>query len=127
MAVTIQSIFGVTRINVNVQAPSGIPQEQEVVTSTTARALQNTQLVGTSHELITIADMTDSCMLLLKNMDAAAIVEVGLVVAATFYPLFNIPPGERSKLSRVSALGSLYLKSNVANTELEVTLYKIAA
>ncbi len=127
MAVTIQSTFGVTRINVNVQAPSGIPQEQEVVTTSSVRALQNIQLVGTSHELVTVGDMTDSCMVLLKNTHATAVVEVGLVVAATFYPLFNIPPGERSKLSRASSLAGLYFKSNVVDTELEVTLYKIAA
>ncbi len=125
MANYITTTFGLNRILTNLMGTGAIPSEQEQIETTSNKTLQNTQDVGTSHEVLVINDMTDNCMVLLKNLHTTAIVQVGVVVAATFYPLFSIPPGERSKMSRATALANIYLLSDTASTEVEVSIYKI--
>lgn len=125
MANYIQTIFGVTRVVNNALGTGSITQEQENVSTTSNKIFMNYQEIGTTHEVISVGDITDNCMAVLKNTHATAVIEVGVVVSTVFYPLFKIPPGERSKLSRVSSLAGTYFKSTVANAELEVTLYKI--
>lgn len=126
MAVSLQSQLNITRLVDNVPDIGGIPSEAETVASTSDMMRQLYQTVTTTHETVDAGDMTDNCMVLIKNKHATAIIEVGVVVAATFYPLFTVPPGERAKLPRLSSLAGTYLKSNVVNVSVEVTLYKIA-
>lgn len=126
MAVSIQSQLNVTRLVDNVPGIGGIPNEQEAVASTSNLLRQLSQIVTTTHEVIDYGDMTDNCMAFIKNPDAVAIIQVGVVVAATFYPLFTVPPGERAKMPRCSSLAGTYLKSDTVSTTVEITLYKIA-
>lgn len=122
----ITSTFSLDRTLENLRGSATIPSEQEQIVTTSKRALQNTQEVGIANTILVYNDMTDNCMVLLKNLHATAIVQVGVVVAAVFYPLFSIPPGQRSKMSRATVLANVYLKSDVATTEVEVSIYKIA-
>lgn len=126
MANYIQTMMGITRVIGNSPGTGSVPQEQETIVTTSNKVYTNYQDVGTSHEALAYGDITDDCVCVLKNTHATAVIEVGVVVSSTFYPLFKIPAGERSKLSRLSGLASTYVKSSVAGAELEVTLYKIA-
>lgn len=126
MAVSIQSQLNVTRLVDNTPGIGGVPNEQETVASSSSLLRQLSQIVTTTHEVIDFGDMTDNCMAFIKNPHATAIIEVGVLVAGTFYPLFTVPPGERAKLPRCSSLAGTYLKSNTVSTPVEVTLYKIA-
>lgn len=86
-----------------------------------------TQLVGTTEELLQAGDMTDDLLTVLRNIHATQYIEVGLVVAATFYPLFKIPAGEEAVLPRLSAVANVYVKGSGADTELNVLHFKIAS
>jgi hypothetical protein len=60
-----------------------------------------------------------------RNLSATATISIGIEVSAVFYPVVDIPPGEESKLSRLEAVASTYLKSSAASTQVLVTLYEI--
>jgi len=105
----------------------GSPSLQKDITTTSGLQHLTTQIVGTTHEVLAYGDCTDDCFALIENTHATAVVEVGVVVAATFYPLFEIPAGEEAQIPRLSSLAGTYLKSSVASTEVSILLAKIAA
>jgi hypothetical protein len=102
-------------------------QFKEVETSTTSDYLSdNTQNVGTTHELVSIGDVTDDAMVIIENLHATATVEVGGVYSAAFSAWLKIPAGAPAAvLPRAAALASTYLKSSSASTPIRVTLVKI--
>lgn len=102
-----------------------LPSKTESVVTTSDVIHSTTQLVGTSHEAISAGDATDDVMTILENLHATQVVEVGVVVAATFYPLFNLPAGETAKMPRLTALADCYVKADGASTTLLVTHYKV--
>jgi len=102
-----------------------LPSKTESVTTTSDVIHSTTQLVGTTQETISVGDATDSVLTILENLHATAYVEVGVVVAATFYPLFRIIAGETAKMPRTSVLADTYLKASAANTTVLVTHYKV--
>lgn len=104
-----------------------IPTKTESVATTSEIIHQTTQIVGTTHEALSIGDSTDDCLCVLRNTHATATVEVGVEVSAIFYPLFDIPAGESAKLPRISSLAGTFVKSSVVSTGLLVALYKVAA
>jgi len=88
----------------------------------------NTQLVGTTHELIAIGDVTDDAFVMIENKHATALVQVGHDVAASFVGLIDIPAGgPPAILPRATTLAATYLISSVASTPVRVTLIKVVA
>lgn len=122
----LRTAFSIFRTSDTGSLPGGIPQEQEVLLTTSVNMLQNSQRLSTTHEVLVFNDLAGPCKCLLKNTNAVAIISVGVVVASTFYPLFTIAPGERATLSRLSSLAGTFLLSSVVDTYCEVTLYEIA-
>jgi hypothetical protein len=87
---------------------------------------EKTQIVGTTHELISVLDITDDAYVEIHNPHATAIVSVGHDVAAAFVGLIDIPPGyPPAIIPRASTLATTYLKSDTAATPVRVTLVKI--
>jgi hypothetical protein len=66
-------------------------------------------------------------MAIVENRSASATLSIGLVVSATYYPLIEIPAGQRTVIPRLDALASTYIKATAASTPALVTLYKIVA
>lgn len=97
------------------------------ITTTSAIHSQVTQLVGTSEETLFAGDQTDDVVCVVENRAASASLSMGLVVSGTYYPLFDIPAGERAILPRLDTLASTYIKASAANTPALVTLYKVVA
>jgi hypothetical protein len=64
---------------------------------------------------------------MVENKSASATLSLGVVVSATYYPLLDIPAGERAILPRLDALASTYIKSTAASTNALVTLFKVVA
>lgn len=104
-----------------------VPMTETTISTTSELFSDNTQSVGTSHELIAAGDVTDDMMAIVENLHATAIVTVGGDAAAVFVPWFFIPPGERAVMPRLDAVAAAYLKSDTATTPVRVTLIKIAA
>jgi hypothetical protein len=124
------SVRVTTRVEYLIESAASNPdvKSKTIATETTSAIhSQVTQLVGTTHELLTAGDQTDDVMAIVENRSASASLSLGVVVSATYYPLFDIPAGERAVLPRVDALASTYIKATVANTPALVTLYKIVA
>lgn len=104
-----------------------VPLKETTIATTSEYSSDNTQLVGTAHELIAAGDVTDDMMAVIENIHATAIVSVGGDAAAVFVPWFFIPPGELAVLPRLDAVAAAYLKSDTASTPVKVTLIKVAA
>jgi hypothetical protein len=124
------SVRVTTRVEYLIESAASNPdvKSKTIATETTSAIhSQVTQLVGTTHELLTSGDQTDDVMAIVENRSASASLSLGVVVSATYYPIFDIPAGERAVLPRVDALASTYIKATVANTPALVTLYKIVA
>jgi len=125
MSNTIRTIMSVTNL-VNGSAAFGtIPQATENVVTYSNKIHQTVQMVGTTHELLSVGDTPDPAMLIVRNLSTTATVTVGVEVAATYYPLVSIPPGETSKISRLAAVADAYLKSSAATTQVLVSLFEI--
>jgi hypothetical protein len=89
---------------------------------------ENTQLVGTTHELIALGDVTDDAFAMIENLHATALVQVGRDIAAAFVGVIDIPAGgPPAILPLVTTLAETYLKSSVASTPVRITLIKVAA
>jgi hypothetical protein len=59
------------------------------------------QAIGISHEAIGITDITNLGYAKFKNLDQANFVEIGIDVAAVFYPFIKLLPGETCLVSMV--------------------------
>jgi hypothetical protein len=125
MSNTIRTILSVTNLVSGLQAYGTIPQSTEDVVTYSNKLHQTVQVVGTTHELLSAGDVPDDAMAIVKNLSSTATIQIGVEVAATFYPLLDIPPGETSKLSRLSTIASTYIKSDTASTQVLVSLYEI--
>lgn len=87
-----------------------------------------TQIVGTTHELISAGDATDACYVTIENIHTTAIVQYGYDTASVFTPIAEIHAGDPpARLGRAASLAGLYLKSSTASTPVIVTLVKIAS
>jgi hypothetical protein len=103
-----------------------IPSRVYNVVTTSGIVSDNTQLVGTTHEQVAIGDVTDDAFLMVQNMHATALVQVGLDVSTVFTPLVDIPAGGPPAIIPIaSTLADTYLKSSVASTPVRVTLIKV--
>lgn len=88
----------------------------------------NTQIVGTTHEVVSAGDVTDDAVLIVENLHATALVRIGGDDTGVFVPWISIPAnGPVAILPRASALANTYLISSVASTPIRVTLLKIVA
>ena len=103
-----------------------IPLKVYTVETTSGIVSDNTQLVGTTHEQVAISDVTDDAFLMVQNMHATALVQVGIDDAAVFVPIVDIPAGGPPAIIPIaSTLADTYLKSSVASTPVRVTLAKV--
>lgn len=116
------------RYNGNTLEPGEWPEQQtDVTTTSTQYDGGKLQVIGTSHEVIDAGDLTDTVLCRIRNRSSTATVQVGRDVAATFYPLVDIPPGEEAHLPRLNSLAGTYLQSDEASTEVLIALHKISA
>ena len=76
------------------------------------------QDIGTTYEAVTIAsDVGTEGYAYFRNLDTTNYVEVGVEVAAAFYPLIKLKAGEAA-IVRL-ATGSVFAKANTASVILE--------
>jgi hypothetical protein len=105
-----------------------IPTKTFSVSTTSSLLSDNTQLVGTTHEAIAAGDVTDDAFVMVQNLHATALVQIGIDDSSVFVPVIDIPAGGPPAILPVaSTLTSTYLKSSVATTPVRVTLIKIVA
>jgi hypothetical protein len=81
------------------------------------------QAIGTSHEAIGITDITNLGYAKFKNLDQTNFVEVGIDVAATFYPFIKLLPGETCVV-RLSPAITLYAQANTLEVKLESMVFE---
>lgn len=105
-----------------------IPLQAFDVETTSNVLSDNTQLVGTTHEQVAAGDVTDDAFVMVQNLHATALVQIGIDDASVFVPIIDIPAGgPPAILPVVTTLAATYLKSSVASTPVRVTLIKIVA
>lgn len=74
--------------------------------------------IGTTHEAVATTDVTNKGWAFFKNLDTVNFVDIGVDVAATFYPVLRLEPGE-STVVRLSPAVALYAKADTAACRLE--------
>lgn len=94
----------------------------DTFTQTTAGQFANTQSVGTTYEALALpADIATRGYYLIINQDPTNFVEMGVEVAAAFYPLDKIRPGG-VKLAYAAAGVTPYVKADTAACKIEVAI-----
>lgn len=105
-----------------------LPSKAYEVETTSVLVGDATQVVGTTHELIAAGDVTDDAMVVVENLHATALVQLGTDTAGSFTAVIDIPAGHpRCIIPVASTLSGLYVKSSVASTSIRVALFKIVA
>jgi hypothetical protein len=124
-AVTVETRIQYKRSGVTVQ--SG-PLARVEIATTSEITRTGTQVVGTTHEVLDIGDVTDDAMLIVENLHATAEVQIGGDESSVFVPWVTIPAGyPQAVFPVVPALAEVYLKSDTASTPVQVRLFKIVA
>lgn len=91
------------------------------VTMAGTASMDNVQNIGTAYEQIVIpAEIATAGYAWVRNLDTTNYVEIGVVVAATFYPLMVLKAGEMSLVR--FATTTFYAKANTAAVNLEICL-----
>lgn len=103
-------------------AYQNIPSRTVYIDSLTNTKVGGTQIVGTTHELLILNDVASCGAGYFNNTDSTNYIELGVVVAATFYPLITIPAGQWAFVPRL-ATTSIYAKANTAAVNLDYVIF----
>ena len=78
------------------------------------------QSIGTTYEAIAFGDIAPG-LVAAYNLDATNYVELGIVQAATFYPLIKLfPGGDYPTIFHLAAGVTLYAKANTASCNISI-------
>ena len=109
-------------VSVSLSATKGYLSES-VVTAVNpdmagTRSFANVQAIGTTHEVLVVnADIATAGWAYFRNLDATNYVELGVVVAATFYPFAKLKAGVPQLIHLSST--AIYAKANTAACDLK--------
>lgn len=108
--ITISAILRCENGNLSVRRDSGSSR----FTQTAIGRAGGAQSVGfAAHEAVAVGDVSTLGWAYFKNLDTTNFVEIGVDVAATFYPLVRLEAGEAA-LFRLSPSATVYAKANTA-------------
>ena len=88
------------------------------VDQATQGGIGSVQTIGTTYEAIALGDVSTEGYAQFINLDASNFVDIGIDVAATFYPVVRLLAGETA-VFRVSTQ-ALYAKADTAAVKLDV-------
>lgn len=99
------------------------PDTQSITLNAASPAVAGgVQNIGTTYEAITLGDISTNGVSWFKNLDATNYVEIGVEVAATFYPLVRLNAGE-SYPFRLAQGVTPYARANTAAVLLEKEIF----
>ena len=100
-----------------------IPQRAARYTLTGATRASLTQIIGTTHEALSIAaDVATAGWAHFYNTDATNYVEIGVVESSTFRPVVKLAAGAECVVPMATLL--LYAKANTASVKLDFTIFE---
>ena len=79
------------------------------------------QNIGTTAELVALGDVATVGYAYFANLDATNFVQIGIDVAATFYPVIKLNPGE-GQVFRIDPAATLYAKADTAACNLDTLI-----
>ena len=112
--ITTQSGIQISKGSLSVQ----FPLVSQTRTMTGNRVIRNVQAVGTTHEALVVGDLVSAGTAYFTNLDATNFVQIGVEVAATFYPVIKIEAGKTEGPFRIATL-SLFAKADTAAVNLD--------
>lgn len=80
--------------------------------------------ISTSGVTIDFSELSTPGLVVFKNLDDTNFVEVGAYVSTTFYPLFELLPGESYLLRLSRNLGTLRARANTAAINLSIEAFE---
>lgn len=125
---TLRETLQLTRLGTGSTMESGgFPTAQQQIDTVSVRRSITTQIVGTTEEVVAYGDLSATeCLAYMRCLTDGAEITYGTVVSATYYPIgvLNSALGY-AKLGIVDNLANLYVKSDTADTEVEIVLHEI--
>ena len=117
-----------TRVaSTNAPESGGFPTQLVSIETDSSKRLVATQVVGTTQEAIARGDLSaEDALVYLRCLTEEAEVTYGVVVSGTYYPVGVLTPAiGYAKLGIGYDLDDLHLKSDTADTVVEVILHEI--
>ena len=90
-----------------------VQRSQQIDMATGSGGIPGTQNVGTTHEALVVTDIATLGWAFIQNLDATNFVQIGVDVAATFYPVMRLKPGEATVV-RLEPTATIYLEADTA-------------
>ncbi len=94
---------------------------QEITQTIAGGGGPGTMVAGTTQLVIPVSDITTPGYLYAKNIHATAIIQIGVYVSTTFYPVAELKPGEENNF-RWATGATLYIKSDTASTLVQINV-----
>lgn len=79
------------------------------------------QDIGTAAEVVALGDVVTAGYAFFANLDDTNFVQIGIDVAATFYPVIKLQPGE-GQVFRVDPAATLYAKADTGAVKLDTLI-----
>ena len=86
---------------------------------TTQASIGGIQTIGTSAEVVTYGDVATPRQCYIRNLDATNFVEIGIDVAATFYPIAKLSPASEPLLITIADSVVLYAQADTASVSID--------
>lgn len=118
--ISVTSTFSITNNNLSYSSSESFNADQSILGGPS----NGTQQIGTSHETIGVTDITSLGWAVFKNLDNTNWIEVGVDVAAAFYPFLRLLPGE-TVVVRLSPAITLYAKANSTPSDLQSSVFEL--
>lgn len=107
-------------------------QSLRVNQATRGGAVPGFMTVTTTEAAIPLTGISAAGIAWMKNCDTTHYIQIGIVVAATFYPVFRLYPLEESgsytglpiSLGSIDPAATLYVKAESGTCELQVKIYE---
>lgn len=114
MADEIKHTVSLVLANGELDSASFTPGSDSITQNTAAPSrVGGNQTIGTSAEALVLTDLTTNGWAYFRNRDATNYVEIGVDVAATFYPLVRLNAGERAAFRLAQGI-TPYARANTA-------------
>lgn len=98
------------------------PPQQKITQSAIGLA-SGVAAVGTTEEAVPIGDLSTEGIAVVQNLDATNFITIGSYVAATYYPVIKVKPGEIMHY-RFDPTVTHYWKADTASCNVQYRIYE---
>lgn len=126
MTVVLREVISINRTAGGQAQRGGVPGSRMELESFSSVMVSITQTVGTSHVAVNLGSAVEDVLLYAEVLTEGALVEVGLEVGGTFYPLSELAKEfGLVKLGLIPVSTGVYLRADQAGVQVDLIAYQI--